>query len=333
MLVQRLRQHNCQLLSRHARVPSPPPIRPRSRAFHATAPRQNVVYDALLQVPHSMLCYIHTSMPWYAAIPVSAFILRALLVTTMGARARALTSRYIGLHPLRQAIALTEGAKLKRARNFKTNQEAKRAVTLTIREQNNRLHRDWDCRLRGQIGWTLLQIPIALSMGEIIRKMGNYQDGLFGMGMTALGLKEAPYTIHGMDMGAPNLWYEPSLANEGILWFPDLLVPDPTGVLPFVVSGLMFTNVFLSKNVSTRADMSMGARFWRNGLLLLCLAIGPLLQHVPAALLYYWASSTSSVLLWNFWLDWRYPAPRGLGQCKRPRVVLPSSSIRKRQLS
>ena len=78
---------------------------PPTRAFHASAPRKDPVLDAILYLPHEMMTLIHTQVPWYAAIPASAFLLRAALVTSFGTWARSLMARYIGLQPLRQALA------------------------------------------------------------------------------------------------------------------------------------------------------------------------------------------------------------------------------------
>ena len=36
---------------------------------------------------------------------------------------------------------------------------------------------------------------------------------------------------------------DPTLANEGALWFPDLLAGDTTGLLPFILTATIITNV------------------------------------------------------------------------------------------
>lgn len=324
-----LRQPTCQLLSRSS-VTSPAwRFRHSTRTFHASASRQDPVLDALLYLPHEMMSLIHTAVPWYAAIPLTAFITRAVLVTTAGAWSRSLTARYIGLHPLRQALAFQKRDEVLRKGNFRNPQEAMLLVKKEVRETTSKLDKRWNVTLWGQINWTIAQIPIFFAMAEVIRQKCGARDGLLGMGFAAFKSSDtaasATEVVH-----TTSRWFEPSLANEGMLWFQDLLLPDPTGVLPFLVSGLMFTNIYITKNtVNSDAKWPLVIR---RTLLGVALLIGPLCQHLPAALLLYWASSTSSVMVWNAWLDWKFPAPRGYGACSRPLQNPPFPTLKDRKV-
>ncbi|KAF1976083.1 hypothetical protein BU23DRAFT_552086 [Bimuria novae-zelandiae CBS 107.79] len=317
-----LRPPGRQLLSRSPIIPPPSLIRAHTRAFHATAPRKHGILEAILYLPHEMICMIHTQVPWHATIPISAFIIRGLLVTTAGSHVRALTARYIGTHPVRQALAHQKRNQLMLQGGYSNPKQAVRAISQAVKEETSALDKRWKCTVWGQVNWTLAQIPIFFTMAEVIRQMCGTRDGLLSMALHSLGLKSAAPTVHGVTMGDPNPWFQPTLANEGMLWFPDLLSPDP--FLPYVVSALMFTNVWLSKN-GVSADptkMTTVSKTIRRSLMAVSLMIGPLCQDLPAALMLYWASSTASVMLWNFWLDWRYPAPRDFVACKRPLWML-----------
>jgi inner membrane protein COX18 len=302
---------------------------------------------------------IHANVPWYAAIPLTAFVTRGLLVTTAGAWARAIMARYLGLHPLRQALAFQKRNEILQRGNFRTTKEAMLTVKKEVNEEVAKLDQRWNVSLRGQLGWTLAQIPIFFAMAEAIRQKCGARDGLLGLGFSAFKSKNAetavgdmadgaqtdvadmgdyaqttvsdigvePHTLvadMGLDaqtslgniVGTTSTWFEPSLANEGMLWFENLLLPDPTGALPFVVSALMFTNIYMTKN--SMDDVKSWSLLIRRSLLGVSLLVGPLCQAMPAALMLYWTSSTSSVILWNAWLDWKYPAPRNLTACKRP---------------
>ncbi|KAF2692195.1 hypothetical protein K458DRAFT_411846 [Lentithecium fluviatile CBS 122367] len=318
-----------QLLARNA--PSHA-LLPRRRAFHATPPRDDAVLDAFLSLPHEMMTQIHTHLPWYATIPLTAFLIRGLLVTTAGSWARSLTARYIGMQSLRQAMAHHKRRELTKKGGYSNPIEAKRAIALAIRQETSALDRRWRCTLRGQMSWTLAQIPIFFTMAEVIRQMCATRDGLLATTLSGVGLRTGSSTIHGVTIEPENPWFEPTLANEGMLWFPDLLVPDPTGALPFVVSALMFTNVFFTKNGP--ADPNNMPRFSRNlrrVLLGVSLLVGPMCQGLPSALMLYWAGSTSSVIVWNWWLDWRYPAPKDGLKCKRPLQIIPPLRTRRMQ--
>jgi inner membrane protein COX18 len=315
-----LRRSMCQLASMRLARPSLPRCRPAPRAFHASAPRQDPLLDAVLYLPHGMINLIHTSVPWYAAIPLTAFVTRAALVTTFGAWARSLMARYIGLQPLRQALAFQKRDEILKTASFRTPKEASLAVKKEVNEVTAKLDKRWNVTLKGQLGWTIGQIPIFFAMAETIRQKCAAREGLMGLGFSAFRGEDAQAAVGEVAVNTSK-WFEPSLATEGMLWFPDLLIPDPTGVLPFVVSGLMFTNIYITKNtVENGASWPLAIR---RTLLAVSLLVGPLCQNMPAALMLYWASSTTSVMIWNAWLDWRYPAPRGFTACKRPLQMPP----------
>ena len=261
---------------------------------------------------------IHTQLPWYATIPLAAFIVRGLLVTTAGSYVRALTARYIGTQPVRQALAYQKRNQLMLQGGYSNPKEARTTIASAIKKETSALDKRWDCSIWGQVNWTLAQIPIFFTMAEVIRQMCGTRDGLVGMGLHSLGLKSGAESVHGVTISDPNPWFQPSLASEGALWFPDLLSPDP--FLPFIVSGLMFTNIWLSNNGMTANPLQIPrfSRMLKGFLMGLSLMIGPLCQDLPAALTLYWASSTTSVIMWNWWLDRKYPAPRDFMACKRP---------------
>lgn len=355
-----------QLLARSYAAPSASGIRPPTRTFHASAPRQDPVLDAILYLPHEMMTLIHTQVPWYAAIPASAFLLRAALVTSFGTWARSLMARYIGLQPLRQVLArLKRDQMLKQIQKeggARSPQEATTRTTRGVKQVVQELDSRWKVTLKGQLGWTLIQIPIFFTMAEVTRKMCGARDGLLALTTSSLkgiqekfkpgtdattdattaietaGASDALYVPDALSVAstlnkttpvanvdelaavATSPYFEPSLATEGMLWFPDLILPDP--FLPFIVSGLMFSNIYFTKNTVTNDKNWPNAI--RRSLLGVSLLIGPLCQNMPAALMLYWASSTSSVMLWNAWLDWRYPAPRDFTACKRPLQLPPS---------
>jgi inner membrane protein COX18 len=296
---------------------------PSRRAFHATRPRNDAVLDTILVLPHELLSQLHTALPWYAAIPLTAFIVRGILVTTAGSWSRALTARYVGLHPLRQAIAYQKRHELMKKGGFKDPREAKTIISRAISAETRALDERWNCTLRGQMSWTLAQLPIFMMMAETIRQMAGARDGLLGLVLSGVGLRESAGSIHGVSE-ALNPWFEASLADEGMLWFTNLLVPDPTGTLPYVVSALMFTNVLLSKNGATDPEnVSKTSKWIRRLLLGTSLTIGPICQQLPAAMLLYWTASTLSVMLWNVWLDRKYPAVKDGIACKRPLKIIP----------
>lgn len=322
-----LRQPACQLLSRISITSRPSICRPSTRAFHASTPRQDPLVDAILYLPHELMSLVHTALPWYAAIPITAFITRGLLVTTFGTRSRALMARYIGLQPLREALAYKKRDEVLKRGGFRTVKQGILAVSKEIKEVTSAIDKRWNVSLSGQIMWTFGQLPIFVAMAEVIRQKCGAHDGLVGMAIAAVRGEGTTMTNEIGETVArvtPSAYFEPSLATEGMLWFPDLLVPDPTGTLPFIASAIMFANIYTSKNSVESSRNRSWPGILRRTLLWVALLIGPMCQHLPAALMLYWSSSTASVMLWNLWLDRRYPAPRGFTACKRPLIMPPS---------
>jgi inner membrane protein COX18 len=272
-------------------------------------------------------------------------------------------ARYIGLQPLRQALARTRRDKfLKELHKQGGARSPKEVSTRTMAEVKTvvtQLDSRWKVTLKAQVGWTLIQIPIFFTMAELIRKMCGTRDGLLaltassltrlkdwvtggteaatdaGAASSALEASDAApealsvasalngtttmTNVDGLAAMATNPFFEPSLATEGMLWFPNLITPDP--FLPFIVSGLMFSNIYFSKNAPTSDKNWPNAL--RRVLLGVSLLIGPLCQNLPAGLMLYWAGSTTSVMAWNKWLDWKYPAPTDFTACKRPLQMPP----------
>jgi len=118
------------------------------------------------------------------------------------------------------------------------------------------------------------QMPIWLVAIETVREMCGAGQGLL---MNFFG---------GVPESLTAVPSEPSLANEGMLWFPDLIASDPHLALPFILSGVMLLNIGKAKGAQT-----VGQTRFTNVLRGFALAIGPIMLHFPSAMLLYWISS------------------------------------------
>lgn len=115
--------------------------------------------------------------------------------------------------------------------------------------------------------------------------------------------------------------FEPSLAYEGALWFPNLLLPDPTLTLPFILSASMIANVSYQKRLIPNPS-KWQTRFF-NAFKLMALAAAPLTLQVPTALLIYWISSSLFGLAHFVFMQWYQPRIPHFKPCKsRDRRVL-----------
>ena len=93
----------------------------------------------------------------------------------------------------------------------------------------------------------------------------------------------------------------PSLATEGMLWFPDLAMPDPLLILPLALSAIMFATIsFRNDTVGLLAmpgsspETARKARAWnlrkQKALKIGALALAPATLLFPSAMLLYWVS-------------------------------------------
>jgi inner membrane protein COX18 len=200
---------------------------------------------------------------------------------------------------------------------------AQRTLVKKMRKKRKEIYERWDCGMwKSYISW--LQLPIWLTAIEAIRRMCGKEVGLLGMifGTSGEG-KDIPEALATSGVGK-----ELSFATEGALWFPDLLVPDPLLILPFMLSGVMFLNL---ANTSGAKNPSVGQRRLLNALKIVALAIGPLTLHVPSAMLVYWISSSSFALAQALVLDKLMPVKPPVVPCKpRHRVANPGDMLQRK---
>lgn len=98
---------------------------------------------------------------------------------------------------------------------------------------------------------------------------------------------------------------EPSLATEGTLWFDNLIAPDPSLILPFALSGIMFLlyryggntygllEVLIPGQTIDRARQILYWNLQKTKILKIgALAIAPATLMFPSGMLLYWISSS-----------------------------------------
>ena len=208
-----------------------------------------------------------------------------------------------------------------------------------VKERYDKIWREM-VKARGVQFWKVslnwLQLPVFLVLIETIRKMSGVGDGLLGLLVKRLKGEDIAQngTIQdgAVQVGSiPNhkemiqdveslpISTEPTFSTEGALWFPDLLVPDPQLILPFLLSGVLFSNIFFHETVARKSSSSPPSNFqrWlRNVLKAVAITMGPLTLQVPSAMLVYWISSSLCALGQNVFLEWYMPHPKAVVPCK-----------------
>ena len=159
-------------------------------------------------------------------------------------------------------------------------------------------------------------------MGQLVA--GEEGKGEVGVGeavtgATAGGVPETEAVTAAITTGV-----DQSLATGGCLWFPDLLVPDPTHVLPFALSAVMVANVLPRTREGRRMVLGMaspgnvqrGSPRLTRILLVMALAVGPITIDLPAALHLYWLSTSAIAFIQNELMNKFMPLPKQQKICK-----------------
>jgi len=293
---------------------------PTYRSFHAS-PAPQLIATAV-SVSHDALTALHTltGLPWAYTIPLFAFTIRTTLILPISIYQRRVNQRQVSLAPLIQSWRHALKHETMREVGHLGPIVAHRTLLGKLRVKRNEIYKRWGCNLwKNYLG--LWQMPIFLSVMEALRNMSGARQGWFGMlsgsNNVAAGVEntEAVLTADGL-ISSSLIPVESTFATEGALWFPDLLLPDPQLVLPFMLSGAILLNLFGHKPVAlgkwqTRLRRTMG---------LVALAIGPIMINVPSALLLYWVSSSMVAYGQAVLLETLMPVKKPVTPCepKRP---------------
>ena len=280
-----------------------------ARKFSASTRRPFL--DACLMGTHTLISGVHnmTGLPWAATIPLVAFLVRALTMLPPIAYAKRIHARSWRLYP-RLIEARTAIEKNVRQQHGNKSQQVRQKI------QDEEVKTAWD-RMKKENGiqpWrtniAYINVPVWFMMMETIRRMTGIEDGmlsLIGKSLAALEGKENP----GLSITDEVIPIEPSLATEGMLWFDNLMVPDPTSILPFALSGILY--VIYSYQAGTIRDIplpwvsldyanrvkafNLQTLKYRK---LASLAIAPATLMFPSAMLLYWFSSALATLLLSY---------------------------------
>ncbi|KAL8787124.1 MAG: hypothetical protein Q9195_007906 [Heterodermia aff. obscurata] len=164
---------------------------------------------------------------------------------------------------------------------------------------------------------TYVQLPVFIVAIDTMRAMCGVERGLLGLFSRAPSEEGTTATKEAAEKAVSSL-FEPSLATEGALWFPDLLVADPALVLPFALSASLLATIFFHERRIQKAGETFPKwRIWVGRVLKSwALIIGPATLHLPTGMLIYWISSAWFAFGQNLLLDRYLPAKPIVKPCK-----------------
>jgi inner membrane protein COX18 len=247
-------------------------------------------------IPHDLFVITHDLIPlWAISIPVATVAIRFMvtgLIKLINSRA---TSRLQTVHAFK--LAYEQATKRPTPVEPFSVDAAGEPIVVVPREvhlkswRNAIMKRYKANQLRITL-WNLVNIPVWLATVETLRSMVGCKYGIIGLFYRSLGLLPGESEI------LHPLMVKPLMSSEGVLWFADLTVPDPTGCLSVILGMAIARNIFqATASLRKPAFIDEGGwfrKYWVRAVPLGGLIIVPMTLQFPAALLLYWASSTIS---------------------------------------
>ncbi|KAH9388808.1 Cytochrome c oxidase assembly protein cox18, mitochondrial [Tyrophagus putrescentiae] len=231
----------------------------------------SIANSAVLQFTKDSLISFHewSHLPWFAEIALVTIAARCLIAFPLTVNQRRIITR-----PKVRDEAYLVGRSKKG-----TNAVYRRELT---KEINRLIVRD-NCHPTKAAMVPLFQIPMWIILSHSYRNLAR---------------------LYPNPADPASLMAFSQLQQEGILWFHDLTVPDPTGILPVATALVNLTIIQLHVNERRRNKLqdSFFIKFITNGGRLFSLIIVPIGLVMPADMSYYWLISSSVGLLQNILL-------------------------------
>ncbi|KAJ5536921.1 hypothetical protein N7513_010107 [Penicillium frequentans] len=276
------------------------------RYFHPTKPAPNLI-NVALDASAGLIHGVHnvTYLPWVVSIPLTAVIVR----TAIGLPLQFFTR--INARRERDIAPLLHSNRVVLEKFTKRRKMGPRELMKLVQENNKKIRERW-----GVNSWYKLvnfaQVPVWISLMESLRGMCGNTNGLVPW---LLSLIEPAKDTAGEAVQSLHLTVEPSLANEGALWFPDLLAGDPTGALPVLLTASILLNVNMGWKSASRLEISempklqMYQTIFFSGLrvfiqvLAVNVGFSGWFYEMPTALMIYWITSTNVATLQTWSLE------------------------------
>ncbi|KAL8785364.1 MAG: hypothetical protein Q9213_003429 [Squamulea squamosa] len=320
----------------------------KTRQFLATT-SENCETHALITGLHTV-----TGLPWAATLPLTALLVRFGLVAPLSSYAHSVSQKRQKHYPVINAWRYIYQNKVmeNERKEKKGPKECQRLLRNMLMKKSNEIYtRTGTQRWKSFLPY--LQFPIWLTVIETIRRMSGAQEGLVGLLQKSVTWGEpedplfdrkdsksmtfgeqafeaddsqvSPAHVDSMPsegLQPPVVPIEPTLATEGTLWFPDLLVPDPHLYLPFILSLTLFANITHVERTARKLGTKPTAfrRRLGNAFKIVALAVGPLTLSMPSAIHLYWISSSVFALGYNALMNWYSPLVIGVRPCKERRL-------------
>lgn len=302
----------------HQRLyPFAPPISHSSPTTHTsltlptTIPRRAFsiapAVTTAINTTQDLILALHTlTGVWFVTIPLVALSINLVARLPLAIYTRRILQRRVSLTPLtyawyhRHARDVQADPQFAGVSTQKRTGEIQRRYVRSMWDMNSRFGVQ---RWKDYCGFAVF--PVWLVGIESIRRLCGGPRGL--MGQLVAGEEKGRGELGEAVTAVITTGADQSLATGGCLWFPDLLVPDPTHILPFALSAVMVANILPRTREGLRMVLGMespgnvqkGSPRLTRVLLVMAVAVGPITIDLPAALHLYWLSTSTIAFIQN----------------------------------
>lgn len=253
-----------------------------------------LVTQELLQNVHDTV-----NLPWWATIIVSTCVLRATITLPLTVYQHYISAKYINIQPRIKQLAeeLKKETQLAIKLYNWPKEKARYMYNKSLRKHIHALIIEENCHpLKGSLVlW--LQIPLWICVSFALRSMSM---------------------IPAKDIAAEITLLQFSVG--GILWFPNLLFPDSTFILPVMLGiiNLAIIEMHSARSVKSSRMQTVVTNLLRG----FCVVMVPIAATVPSCVALYWTTSSAFGLAQNVLIM----SPRVRKLCRIPTTSLDSDT-------
>ncbi|KAG1673804.1 Cytochrome c oxidase assembly protein COX18, mitochondrial [Nymphon striatum] len=213
-----------------------------------------------------------SQLPWWMTIALITIFFRSVATFPLSVYQHYVLAKYQNLNPEFKKLSeelKREAAILVKKYNY-TEIEARRSYIIGFRKYRNELIIRDNCHPLKSSLVIIFQIPIWISLSFALRGFA--------------------FIIPENKIAVLTAFY--GLQSGGLLWIPDLTVPDSTMILPFVLAALQFSQIELHaiRMSHIKSKMKTISNYGMRGLTLLLI---PVSMTVPSCLPLYWTISST----------------------------------------
>ncbi|GAB1608497.1 cytochrome c oxidase assembly protein COX18, mitochondrial-like [Argonauta hians] len=235
---------------------------------------------APIKYSYEFFTYIHamTGFPWWASILVSTCILRSLITLPLAVYSLYIVAKIELLQPEIRKLAhrlKIETARAVRQFGWEMN-HARVKYNISMKKLIRDLYIRDNCHPFKASLLVWIQIPMWFSLSFALRYMSDFTPG---------------------SNQAVNDLHQPGLATEGILWFPNMILPDSTWILPIAL-GLLNLSIIEMYALQVK-NSSKFSKIVTNVVRVLSVIMIPIGASVPSCMCWYWTCSSLYGLLQN----------------------------------